>query len=154
MSHTRAALPVIEIDSPCPADWDAMTGDARERFCAHCNRHVHDLSVMSSGEVADLICRNAGDLCVRFDRAADGQIKTLDYAPPPPKGRVGERIAEGALCVGIVAVAAAIVMPAMQPMGRMRIVRPAPPAPVPAAAVGAVTPTSGAPTGEVRCPTP
>src|SRR5688572_7497716 len=74
-------LPVIEVATPCPADWDAMTGDDRRRFCAHCQCHVHDLSAMRSAEVLDLICRNAGQLCVQFERAADGQVKTLDYQP-------------------------------------------------------------------------
>jgi len=84
MPHVAAAatpLPVIEVTDPCPADWNAMAGDDRTRFCAHCQRHVHDLSAMRTDEVADLFCRSAGALCVRFERAADGQIKTLDYAP-------------------------------------------------------------------------
>jgi hypothetical protein len=74
-------LPVIEVPEPCPADWDAMTGDDRKRFCAHCQRHVHDLSAMRNDEVLDLICRSASQLCVQFERAADGQVKTLDYQP-------------------------------------------------------------------------
>jgi hypothetical protein len=36
---------------------------------------------MRSDEVVDLTCKNAGRLCVRFERAADGAVKTLDYAP-------------------------------------------------------------------------
>jgi hypothetical protein len=84
MSRAAAAtpLPVIEVTEPCSADWNAMAGDDRTRFCAHCERHVHDLSAMRSDEVADLFCRSAGSLCVRFERAMDGQVKTLDYARP------------------------------------------------------------------------
>jgi hypothetical protein len=84
MNGSPTPLPVIEIQSPCPADWNAMEGgdeNERARFCAHCQRHVHDLSAMRSDEVVDLICRNAGRLCVRFERTADGAVKTLDYAP-------------------------------------------------------------------------
>jgi hypothetical protein len=98
MSHAATPLPVIEVQSPCPADWDAMPGDDRARFCAHCQRHVHDLSAMRSDEVADLICRTAGSLCVRFEREADGQVKTLDYAP-----RRGWRMRYRWLVVGVLA---------------------------------------------------
>ena len=90
MPPTPTPLPVIQIPDPCHADWDAMTGDDRARFCAHCQRHVHDLSAMRSDEVLDLICRNAGRLCVRFEQAPDGGVKTLDYAAPP-KWRVRTR---------------------------------------------------------------
>jgi hypothetical protein len=82
MRITPTPLPVIEVQTPCPADWNAMDdGDDQARFCAHCQHHVHDLSAMRSDEVVDLICRNAGQLCVRFERTADGAVRTLDYAP-------------------------------------------------------------------------
>ena len=41
---------------------------------------------MRSAEVADLICQNAGNLCVQFERAADGQVKTLDYQARRTRG--------------------------------------------------------------------
>ena len=81
MDRTTFNLNVIEVVEPCPAPWDEMNGDAQARFCAHCQRHVHDLSAMTRADAVDLICRNAGNLCVRFARAEDGAIKTLDYAP-------------------------------------------------------------------------
>ena len=91
MNGSPTPLPVIEVQSHCPADWDTMEGDAadrRARFCAHCQRPVHDLSAMRSDEVVDLICGSAGRLCVRFEAAPDGQVKTLDYQPPPRGWRV------------------------------------------------------------------
>ena len=87
VTTTPTPLPVIEIPEPCTADWNTMTGDNRRRFCAHCQRHVHDLSAMRNDEVLDLICRNAGDLCVQFERAADGQVMTLDYQPAAARPR-------------------------------------------------------------------
>ena len=88
MSRTTVPLPVIDVAEPCPADWSEMIADGASaaRFCAHCQRHVHDLSAMHSDEVADLICRNAGRLCVRFERALDGRVKTLDYEAPMRRG--------------------------------------------------------------------
>jgi hypothetical protein len=78
-------LPVLEIADPCPVDFHAMPTADRSRFCAHCQCPVHDLSAMRSDEVAHLLCRNAGQLCVRVERLADGQIKTLDYQALAPR---------------------------------------------------------------------
>lgn len=80
MNRTKLTLDVIEVPRPCPVPWETMTGsDAQRRFCSHCNRHVHDLSAMSRAEAEDLICKSAGELCVRFMRTPDGKVKTLDY---------------------------------------------------------------------------
>src|SRR4051812_11443726 len=89
MTSASTPLPVIDVAKPCQQSWDAMAGDERTRFCAHCNRHVHNLSAMRETEVADLLCRSAGDLCVRFQPAPDGRVKTLDYAPL--RGRMSTR---------------------------------------------------------------
>jgi hypothetical protein len=75
----RRSLDVLEIKTPCPADWDAMTGDAQTRFCAHCQKHVHDLSQMPRDQAERLVCESAGNLCVRFARDEAGQVITLDY---------------------------------------------------------------------------
>ncbi len=34
------------IPNPCAMNWDEMNGDTRERFCAACGKHVHDLTAM------------------------------------------------------------------------------------------------------------
>ena len=33
---TRLALDVLQVENPCPTDWQAMRGDGRSRFCEHC----------------------------------------------------------------------------------------------------------------------
>lgn len=69
----------IAIASPCTADWNAMTGDARSRFCGQCRLHVHDLSAMTTVEAeALLLAAGKGRLCVRFHRRADGRVLTQD----------------------------------------------------------------------------
>lgn len=69
----------IAIASPCTADWNAMKGDDRKRFCSQCKLHVHDLSAMSRDEASTLLAAAAkGRVCVRFFRRADGRVLTQD----------------------------------------------------------------------------
>jgi hypothetical protein len=81
-------LDTVQVSTPCPAAWDAMAGDDQRRFCAHCHKHVHNLSAMSSNDAERLFCASAGDLCVRFARDPQtSRIITLDYRPPPVSSR-------------------------------------------------------------------
>ena len=77
--NTRHPLDLIEIRTPCPANWDQMEGDRQTRFCQGCQKHVHNLSAMSADEAERLVCQNAGRLCVRFERDLEGRVLTLDY---------------------------------------------------------------------------
>ena len=106
MKQSDTALPVIDVAQPCPKDWDQMSGDDRRRFCAHCQRFVHNLSAMSRTEVEDLICAEAGRLCVRFERDDSGGVKTLDYATRSG-GRSRRWLLVGCIIAGIAAIAQA-----------------------------------------------
>jgi hypothetical protein len=90
MSESRTPLPVIRVDvaTPCTMSWDEMTpaDDSGRRFCEHCQRHVHDLSRLRGDEVVDLICKNAGNLCVRYEQLPGGGAKTLEYADRSGEG--------------------------------------------------------------------
>src|SRR5690349_4952314 len=79
----RTALNVIEVQKPCPADWEAMSGGATTRFCAHCQKNVYNFSAMTRDEAQNLICESAGHLCARFTRSETGDVITLDYQPAP-----------------------------------------------------------------------
>jgi hypothetical protein len=68
----------IRVASPCPADWDAMYGDDRKRFCGECKLNVYNLSGMNRDEAEALITNAEGRLCVRFYRRADGTVITSD----------------------------------------------------------------------------
>ena len=83
MRNQPLSLDVIDVKQPCPASWEAMRGDDRTRFCEGCGKHVHNLSGMTRAEAAALVgtCAAAGALCVRFARAEDGVVQTLDYRP-------------------------------------------------------------------------
>ena len=48
-------LNAVEISEPCRADWDAMPGNDRKRFCNVCQKHVHNLSALSAPEAAGLL---------------------------------------------------------------------------------------------------
>jgi hypothetical protein len=97
------SLAVLRINQPCHESWDQMTGDDRSRFCAHCQKHVHNLSAMSTDEAERLLCTTAGSLCVRFHATPEGKPVTLDYAPAPAGRRWLRPITTvAALAAGIV----------------------------------------------------
>jgi hypothetical protein len=78
----RARLPVsldvIRVENPCPADWDAMHGDDRVRFCDECKLHVYNLSSLTRGQAEKLVAQHEGRLCVRYFARADGTVITQD----------------------------------------------------------------------------
>jgi hypothetical protein len=88
MNSHRIVLEQIDVPEPCPADWDAMTGDGPVRFCQHCRKNVYNLSEMPRDEAERLVCESAGSLCVRFYRLQGGEVLTLDYRQPekPKRG--------------------------------------------------------------------
>ena len=71
-------LPNLRVAAPCTADWNAMTGDARVRACAQCNKHVYNLSEMTRDEAEALILAKEGRLCVRYYKRLDGTILLKD----------------------------------------------------------------------------
>lgn len=68
----------IRVASPCPEDWDGMTGDSRTRHCDRCDRNVFNLSGMTREEAEALILSAEGRLCVRFYQRPDGTVMTRD----------------------------------------------------------------------------
>lgn len=85
MSTTQRSLDVIQVETPCTADWESMRGGDRVRFCDHCQKNVHNLSAMTEDEATRLVCEQAGELCVRYSRDAKGRTATLDYQPTPKR---------------------------------------------------------------------
>jgi hypothetical protein len=71
-------LDAIQVAKPCPADWEAMEGDDRVRFCGQCRLNVYDLSALTSDEARALLEKSEGRVCVRFFRRRDGRILTRD----------------------------------------------------------------------------
>ena len=68
----------LKIASPCSADWEAMVGDGRKRFCGDCKLHVYNLSGMTTYDAENLLRLSEGRLCVRYFERADGTVLTQD----------------------------------------------------------------------------
>ncbi|HEY8079184.1 MAG TPA: hypothetical protein VIF62_33865 [Labilithrix sp.] len=67
----KRALPLAErfrIRQPCPVKWEDLVGDAKTRFCAVCNKNVHDLGGMTREEAIELAA--SGRACVRVKMSA------------------------------------------------------------------------------------
>lgn len=76
MARFNSPLDKVRVAAPCNANWDAMIGNDRSRFCGQCNLNVYNLSSMTRSEAEAFIARSEGRLCVRFYRRADGSIIT------------------------------------------------------------------------------
>ena len=48
----------IKLDTPCTADWNAMTGDNKRRFCGLCKKNVHNLSGRTEKEAQKFLKKN------------------------------------------------------------------------------------------------
>lgn len=77
-SNFTSPLNNIKVASPCQADWNAMIGDERKRFCGSCKLNVYNLSGMTRTEAEKLLIQSEGRLCVRFYQRADGTVLTKD----------------------------------------------------------------------------
>ena len=71
-------LDSVRVASPCSADWDAMIGNNRQRFCGQCKMNVYNLSEMTKAEAENLISNAEGRLCARFYKRSDGTVITKD----------------------------------------------------------------------------
>lgn len=78
MARFDSPLDNVRVASPCNADWDAMVGNERTRFCGQCNLNVYNLSSMSKADAEQLIGGTEGRLCVRYFKRVDGSILTRD----------------------------------------------------------------------------
>ena len=82
----------IRIATPCSADWDEMTGDARVRFCGKCEKNVYNLSAMTREEGEALVKEKEGRLCVRLYQRKDGTVITSDCPVGVRRARLRARV--------------------------------------------------------------
>jgi len=67
----------VEIQAPCPENWDSMTGDEARRFCAGCGCHVHNLAQIPAAEAEQLLTQ-PDRVCTRITVDAKKGILTRD----------------------------------------------------------------------------
>jgi len=82
-------LTQFTIATPCPMEWERMTGDDRVRFCERCGKHVYDLTAMSPDETPSLASRilsDGEDLCGRMYQRPDGTLVASDCRSEPVGG--------------------------------------------------------------------
>lgn len=72
------SLDLIQIASPCTANWDAMKGDERMRHCEECQLNVFNISDMTRDEATAFLAERTGRTCVRMFKRADGTVITRD----------------------------------------------------------------------------
>ncbi len=67
----------LKVVVPCPKQWDELTGGASRRFCDHCQKDVHNLSLASPRETARLARQvEAGErVCVAYFQTPTGTIQ-------------------------------------------------------------------------------
>ncbi len=53
-----------------------MSGDAKRRFCDHCQLHVHNLSAMSGREREEFVTKSEGRTCIAYELRDDGSMVT------------------------------------------------------------------------------
>ena len=87
----------LRIASPCPANWEQMTGDARVRFCDLCNLHVYNIAELTRFEAQTLVASTEGRICARLYRRTDGTVITKDC--PVGLGALRRRAAKSASAV-------------------------------------------------------
>lgn len=113
LSHMRArrSLPLLEslkVASPCKADWNAMVGDDKVRFCSGCEKNVYDLSGMTREEAETFVReREGGGACIRLHKRRDGTVLTSDC----PVGAKNARLRRvGAAALGVSLAGGAVAM--------------------------------------------
>jgi hypothetical protein len=63
---TKNLVEAITVTSPCTEDWGEMRGNAKVRFCSHCESSVNNLSEMTRKEAMRLVQKSDGRICVRY----------------------------------------------------------------------------------------
>jgi hypothetical protein len=58
---------ILQIKEPCKADWQSMSPQAGDRYCAQCDKVVKDFTQMSDAQVYDFVKQNR-NTCGRFNQ--------------------------------------------------------------------------------------
>ena len=104
----------LRIASPCPASWDKMAGDDRQRHCERCDRTVYNLVDVTPEALVTLIEQTEGRLCARLYARRDGTVMTQDCPQAQPsvgrQVRTAATLAAGAAGLALAASTSAAVL--------------------------------------------
>jgi hypothetical protein len=75
--NAKELLDHLTIPTPCPMDWNRMTGDDRVRHCESCGKPVYNISRMTDA-APFLVLANEQELCGRVTLGADGILLISD----------------------------------------------------------------------------
>jgi hypothetical protein len=78
MSESKRRLSQLRIAKPCPASWDEMEGDQRQRYCRQCQLQVYNIRNITEDEAVALIEGAEGRVCVRLYQRRDGTVLTKE----------------------------------------------------------------------------
>ena len=87
----------VAVATPCQEQWSRMSGSARQRYCAACEREVHDFAAMTPREIERIVVSSGGHLCARITRREDGSLLTL---PEPQRRRAAGFVFAAPLLAG------------------------------------------------------
>jgi hypothetical protein len=59
----------LSVPKPCHENWEAMTPEARGRFCAACQKTVIDFSTMSDSQIAAFFKKPVDSVCGHFSQS-------------------------------------------------------------------------------------
>lgn len=155
MQTSLNILQNARIAAPCSAEWSAMQGDERVRFCGQCEKNVYNLIGMDDNEADALLAEHEGHACIRAYQRADGTLMTQNC--PVGLRKVRQRMAWG---IGSIAAGFAMLLSSFtfglsrragarlsefEPFARLvRLVRPTAPIGV---VLGSPSPTSASSSG-------
>jgi hypothetical protein len=115
----QGGLENVAIAAPCTADWNAMKGDDRVRFCGSCQKNVYNLSAMTRTDAERLVEKHDGPTpCVRLYKRKDGTVITND-CPVGRKRRRVRRIIAASIGGGLLAAGAMLARWRSSPCGMM-----------------------------------
>lgn len=58
-------MKAFEVESPCHEPWASMRREGAARFCASCQKHVHDLAELTPSQIRGLSLVTGGRFCAR-----------------------------------------------------------------------------------------
>ncbi|HEX8396018.1 MAG TPA: ankyrin repeat domain-containing protein [Pyrinomonadaceae bacterium] len=97
MKKQKDLLDRVSVEKPCTMDWDKMFGNEEVRFCEHCAKSVHNLSMMTRKDAERLVKKSNGNLCIRYYTDKNKKIALRDA--PVQITRLGRRVSQFAASV-------------------------------------------------------